>query len=201
MERTIGTSDVRAFLSVAPPGILVDLKAIIDKRLNTIADEDSRRNAVRRATNGYKDDDSGDECPSVAPDLSEISSARDQLAAFSSGSSAVEADLRGQLARQQKIDDMGLEDLPNVKLIFKYADQYKDGCCEVVDPEIRKRLEVQLAKCKSEGLGFPFGFGRNNDLLKIKKFNSAEVGQNLNLNLKFSKWNFNGKSGFSCYAK
>ena len=201
MERSIGTSDVKQFLNVAPPGILVDLKMIIDKRLNAIADEDSRRNVMRRAAAGEPfDGDSGDN-PSIAPDLAEISDARAQLAAFSSGSSGVEADLRGQLARQQKIDDMALGDLENVKLIFKYADKYDDGCCEVVDPEVRRKLEVQLAKCKSEGLNFPYGFGRNNDLLKIKKFNRAEPGQNLNVNLKFSKWNFGGKSGFSCYVK
>lgn len=201
MERTIGTSDVKAFLNVAPPGILVDLKMIIDKRLNAIADEDSRRNMMRRVEGRMPlDEDSGDN-PSIAPDLAEISDARAQLAAFSSGASSVEADLRSQLARQQKIDDMALGDMDNVKLIFKYADKYDDGCCEVVDPEVKKKLEVQLAKCKTEGLKFPYGFGRNNDLLKIKKFNRAEPGQNLNVSLKFSKWNFNGTSGFSCYVK
>lgn len=195
MKKDIGTSDVKAFLSVAPPAILVDLRRIIDQRLTSVAEEDARRTAMSEKISASEYE------PDIEPDLNSVNDMRSQLAAMMDGPVRAEADLRSQLARQEKVEGMTLPDMSNVKAVFKYADKYGDGLVHVVDPEVRKALGIQLAKCKVEGLSFPFGYGQSNDLLKLKKFTRAEPGQNLNLSLRFAKWDFNGKSGFSCYAK
>lgn len=200
-SRSVTTSDVKVFLTVAPPVILAELKTIIDQRLTAIVEDDARRTALKFAERNRSSADDMDYEPLPVPDLNDISDSRAQLAAFSDGPIKVEADLRSQFDKQMKIDSLAPEDMPNIKLVFKYSDQYKDGMCAVVDPEVRKKLELHVAKCKLEGLTFPFGYGQSKDLLKIKKFDRAEPGQNLNMTLSFRKWNYEGKSGFSCYAK
>lgn len=197
--REVGTSDCIAFINVAPPAILADLKTLIDKRLAAIVESNERQDKMRKSMQ----DGSGGEAyePAIIPDLSDSSDARAQLAMFASGAVQVEADLRSQLAAQQKVEGMTLEELVNVKLVYKSTDQYGDGIAQVVDLDVRKKLEVQLAKCKLENLSFPYGYGPTKDCVKLKKFSRAEPGQALNVGLRFSRWNYNGKSGFSCYVK
>jgi hypothetical protein len=197
MRKEISTSEVKAFLGVAPPSILAELKSIIDKRLDAIVDEDNRRNAVRQTLQGGQS--TGDQ----DPDLSNIVSARAEMAALMAGtpSETGSSDLRAQFERQQKIDTFVPSEVKDAKLTFMFADNYGDGHCAINDPQLKEMLEVSLAKCKRDNVYFPYGFGKNNDLLKIKKFISAEKGQALTMGLKFSKWNQAGKVGFSCYAK
>ena len=199
MERTIGTSDVKAFCNVAPPHVLLELRDVINSQLAKyeLAEKKTMKSMLPKAP------PSSPAIPVSSDEddpMSEYLSARDQLIELSSSRLNTSGpSLKQQLENANRADKYA-PDEAIVDLVFKYLDKYGDAHVFIKDDEYRAKIESSYASCKAESIYFPYGFGKNRDLLKIKKFNKAEEGQNIRLHLKFSKWNNNGKSGFSCYV-
>jgi hypothetical protein len=89
-----------------------------------------------------------------------------------------------------------------VECTYMSCDKYGDGLVRIVDKGYGDQIRSTWTKCKEQNLYFPFGFGTGNDQLKVKKLNlPASVGKTVRLSLKFSRWDRDGKAGFSCYGE
>jgi len=93
------------------------------------------------------------------------------------------------------------EDWKDIPAEFLYinTDNYGDGLVKISDPELVKRLESKMQECKANNLYFPYGM-KGDGTLKIKKFRRTQ-GERCRATLSFSRWERDGKGGFSCYAK
>ncbi len=200
MEKTIGTSDVKAFCQVAPPHVLLEIRSVIDKQL---AKHGLGEKKPKPKIHSPRAPPSSPAIaiPTEDDPMSDFPSARDQLIELSSSvrSTTSGPSLKEQLEHANRADKFALDE-EIVDLVFMYTDKYGDAHVRITDDDFRVKVEMTNNSCKAEGIYFPYGFGKGHDLLKIKKFDKAEAGQNIRLHLKFSKWNSNGKSGFSCYV-
>jgi hypothetical protein len=86
-----------------------------------------------------------------------------------------------------------------VTVTFVYVDNYGDGLFAVKDEIHRKMFRERKDQADTKKEFFPYGYGAQKDLLKIKKFGKANKGDVMKIKLKISYWNTNGKSGYSCY--
>ena len=84
-------------------------------------------------------------------------------------------------------------------LIFMYNDNYGDGLFGVKDQDLKKILEQKKQECVEANEHFPYGYGRNNDLLKIKGFKRINKGEVVRIQIELRRWENKGRSGFSCY--
>lgn len=90
------------------------------------------------------------------------------------------------------------KDIP-AEFLYMNIDNYGDGLVKISDPELVRRLESKMQECKANNLYFPYGI-KGDGTLKIKKFRRTP-GERCRATLSFSRWERDGKGGFSCYAK
>jgi hypothetical protein len=90
-----------------------------------------------------------------------------------------------------------------VELFYLTSDKYDDGLFAIKNPEYLKIIREVHARCLASKppIYFPFGFGREKDLLKVKKAKHGSEPRVMTLTLKFSRWEKDGRVGYSCYAK
>lgn len=90
-----------------------------------------------------------------------------------------------------------------VNVTYMMSDKYDDGLFAIRDPDYLKLLRETHAQyaASSPPIYFPFGFGKDKDHLKIKKAKYGAGPKQMTLTLKFSRWERDGKIGYSCYAK
>ena len=84
-------------------------------------------------------------------------------------------------------------------LVFMYGDNYGDGLFGVKDEELKKILQEKKEECVEDDEHFPYGYGRGNDLLKIKGFKRPHKGEIIRIQIELRRWENKGRAGFSCY--
>lgn len=86
-------------------------------------------------------------------------------------------------------------------LLFVYGDNYNDGLFAVRDQNLKDILQRKKDESVANGTFFPFGYGKDNDLLKIKGFVRPIKGEVCRIKIKLQSWNKAGKIGYTCYKQ
>uniref|UniRef100_A0A6C0CG29 Uncharacterized protein n=1 Tax=viral metagenome TaxID=1070528 RepID=A0A6C0CG29_9ZZZZ len=191
----IGVSDVKTFLRHpnVPRAVLEDVFQMLRIMLNKSADQvDSDQEmpatVVSAREQMYYDDDS-----SAPAGLSNV---------FPPGSAV--APMKSSLKEQAEAPIRGGNINPEsatVKATYVSSDNYGDGYIELSDKSYEALMRATHTNCQQQGLYFPYGFGSGKNQLKIKKLNLGKLRKDITISLKFSRWEMNGKSGFSCYGE
>jgi hypothetical protein len=121
------------------------------------------------------------------------------MAAVQQASTSNIDDMHKQLDMMANVSDDIIDDTVDVMYIM--TDNYNDGLVSIQDPIFQDKVEKKRAECAGLGMYFPYGFGQQKNLLKIKNFRRPVRNEIVRLTLTFRRWNSNGKQGFSCYAK
>lgn len=215
-SRSISERDVHTFISVAPQHVLRKMQEKIIERLNESNETDYMRGVMRAHMNNtalpqpptpMSPTPAGVTPAEDAPFMS----LRDKLMQMGkniqeestpSAAPPRHDDLMAQfnaMPKAQAQDENDLKDIP-AEFIFLNTDNYGDGLVNIEDPELVKRLEGKMQECKANGWYFPFGM-KGPSSLKIKKFRRNNPGERCRATLTFSRWERDGKVGYSCYAK
>lgn len=188
---------VLAFLNACPEDMLREFKVVVDGRLG-VKDEpqktevDEKTEFKRNVMRAFMFNEEEPSEPAEQP-----KSIREQLAAMTKD--IPEGGLQSQL-NQMKGDNEWRD--VKTEIIFKYQDQYGDALVVVVGADLNNKLKAKLEQCKADGQYFPWGLGKEKVLLKIKKHGKGKKeGEKYEVNLNFTKWSRDGRSGYSCYCK
>lgn len=150
-------------------------------------------------------EDSDEEIPPT------VISAREQMYQAMSGTSSPSStpvkEISSSLKAAMDMPSAALEERRNipeqtVEVTYMCSDKYKDGLFAIRNPDylrILKETHTEFTANKPP-IYFPFGFGKEKDLLKVKKADFGVVSKQMVLTLKFSRWERDGKIGYSCYA-
>jgi hypothetical protein len=87
----------------------------------------------------------------------------------------------------------------DAELIFKYGDNFGDGLFSINDSKLRDIIQKKKDECTAENAHFPYGYGKDNDLLKIKGFKRAKAGEKLRIKIRLQPWSNQGRRGYTCY--
>lgn len=139
-----------------------------------------------------------------------VASAREQMyqssavaAATSTKASDLSSSLRAAMEAPSPVPDEKLN-IPEktVELMYLCSDKYDDGLFAVKDPHYLALLKEVHTRCtlSKPAIYFPFGFGKDKDLLKVKKAKFGPDPKKMTLTLKFTRWEKDGRVGYSCYA-
>lgn len=189
----IGASDVKAFLRhpAVPRDVLEDIYQMLRIMLNKSADQVDSDQEIPSAVISAREQMYYDEDSSSPTGLPAVSSAAPPAALKSTLKAQVEAPIKGE----------GLKpDSAVAEVTYTGCDKYGDGFVLLKDKAYESFIRSTYAKCQEQGLYFPYGFGNGKNQLKVKKLNLGATAKDTTLTLKFSRWDVNGKSGFSCYA-
>ena len=227
-SRSISERDVYTFISVAPPHVLRKMQDKIIEKLNENSDTEYMRGVMRAHMNNAVPPQPPTPISAPPPGVSPaedapFSNLRDRLmqmsrniqdegtvappsSAYSSpgipvGDYAKPNDnLMNQFNAMPKAsDDNDLKDIP-AEFTFISTDNYGDGLVNIEDPELVRRLESKMQECKANNWYFPFAM-KGPTSLKIKKFRRNNPGERCRGTLTFSRWERDGKIGYSCWAK
>jgi hypothetical protein len=200
---------VEAFIRAAPRDVLLRLKNVMDSKLELSGDEEKKRGVMAAMLENSKRTQGSDvfnsapmpDSPIEIPPI-EVDNVRARLinmAATQQKSTSSIDDMHKQLDMMANISDDVLDDTVDVMYIM--TDQYNDGLVSIQDLVFQDKIEKKRAECAGLGMYFPYGFGQQKNLLKIKNFRRPVRNEILRLNLTFRRWSSNGKQGFSCYTK
>jgi hypothetical protein len=149
-----------------------------------------------------KDDrqDSDEDIPST------VISAREQMYQAMEGTSVVGSTMSSSLKASMETVAPGESiQLPErtVELGYISSDKYGDGLFAIRDADYLKLVRDVHAEYSASKpvIYFPFGFGKEKDLLKVKKANFGQLPKQMVLTLKFTRWERDGKIGYSCYCQ
>lgn len=198
---------VEAFIRAAPRDVLLRLKSIMDNKLEVSGEEEKKRGVMAAMLENNKRSQGSDIFSSAPmPDSPmemapiEVESVRARLMNIAAvqQSSNID-DMHKQLDMMAGISDDIIDD--TVEVMYISTDHYNDGLVSIRDASFQDKVEKKRAECASLGMYFPYGFGQQKNLLKIKNFRRPVKNEIIRLNLSFRRWNSNGKQGFSCYAR
>lgn len=209
-SRSISERDVYTFISVAPQHVLRKMQEKIIEKLNESNETDYMRGVMRAHMNNTALPQPPTPMNSTPAGVTPAEDApfmslRDKLMQMgkniqekdSSGSN--HDDLMAQFNAMPKAqDENDLKDIP-AEFTFLNTDNYGDGLVNIEDPELVKRLERKMQECRANNWYFPFAM-KGPSSLKIKKFR-RNPGERCRATLTFSRWDRDGKAGYSCYAK
>ncbi|MFS8159356.1 MAG: hypothetical protein ACMG6E_03925 [Candidatus Roizmanbacteria bacterium] len=193
-------SDVMQFIDKAPIKILNRMSLAIAKR----KEEDSR-SAIARSLEklGGKVDVSDAPLPGPGEELD----ASEQMMGLAPKVDT--DDLRAQLKKVKKTQGSSkasgdseslVFDSYEAELVYMFKDKTGNGMFKIYkDEALTKRMMKLKAHCDASGMYCPYGMGNSNDLLKVKGFACSAKGDKVRITIKLSEWNFNEKSGFTCY--
>jgi len=95
----------------------------------------------------------------------------------------------------------GSAEVLDAVLQFAYGDNYGDGLYSIKDAALKTLLQRKKDDCNAISAFFPYGYGSNNDLLKIKGFVRTMKGEIVRTKIKLQPWNKAGKTGYTCYKQ
>ena len=214
MEKTICERDVLIFINAAPLGILKRLKDELDRRVEKLEEDDHKRGVMRAFMfNGApppskpeptinlnsNNSDEGEDDGATSVESEAANSIRDRLMQMTKN---ISMDNTDKLREQLKAGSSSNEDIRDLPAEFVYieSDTYGDGLVAPKNADLVEFIKNKHEECQRNGWYFPYGFGKEKNLLKIKKFKRNEKGMLCRASLNFSKWSQNGRTGFSCYA-
>jgi hypothetical protein len=208
---------VTGFLAVAPRDVLLRLKTIVERRLEMEDSEEKKRGVMfAMQENNAKRNANGDGLFSDAPmpdspmieELVDTDSVRSRLMAHMAANPSNIPDDAGDMDMMNRQLDIMVgnpEDEitdQSVKVMYIMTDNYGDGLVEVLDEPIREKLAKRKAECKSlPNCYYPYGFGKGENLLKIKNFRRPVKNETINITISIRKWSSNDRQGYSCYSK
>lgn len=209
--KSINERDVHTFISVAPQHVLRKMQEKIVERLNETSETDYMRGVMRAHMNNTAPPQppvpmSATPAGVTPAEDAPFSSLRDRLMQMGKniqeeGTVSTSHDnLMAQFNAMPKVqDENDWKDIP-AEFTFLSTDNYGDGLVNIEDPELVKRLEGKMQECRANGWYFPFAM-KGPTSLKIKKFRRNNPGERCRATLSFSRWERDGKVGYSCYAK
>ena len=204
--KTVTLSDVNAVIDAAPLKILLKMKERIDARIQSMESTDTERDVMRALMMNRSMSSGADklsEAPMPSSPMSSLAPPPSDRSALSSmmpmdGEMPDTSSLRMQLEKMETKGPPSSE-MMEMNVVFLYADNYGNGMAAIKDEEVIAQIKTMHADCKNKGWYFPYGFGNNNDLLKIKNFKRERKGENCKIKVHFKQWNNQGKQGYSCY--
>ena len=213
--KTVTLSDVYAVVDAAPLKILLKIKERLDARVDTLQSSDNERGVARALMfNGQLADEGempnlGEAVMPSSPLPSQNSSTgappsiRSMLGAMMGSSGEDLPDTSSLRQQLEKLETTGppRSELMELDIVFLYNDNYNNGLAAVKDDQQRKEIERMNGDAKNKGWHFPYGYGNNKDLLKVKGLKGTRKGAQMKITVHFKQYNFQGKQGYSCYFK
>ena len=200
MSKTTSISEkqVIAYVKLAPISTLKTIGRIINSRLTRSDTEDSKAAVMRSMGKSFTNSPMPSDLSDDSDDNSGINPGL--MAAVSASSNNVDTDaLRARLEAACDADKYVFDGY-DASLLLMWTDRYGNGIYRICDDDkLIEIFEGMRKYCIENSMSCPYGQGRNNDLLKIKN-RDGEKGKVYNVVLKTTKWDFESKSGFSCYA-
>jgi hypothetical protein len=202
---TLGANDVKTFLKHpdVPRAVLEDIYQMLRIMLNKQAEQVDSDQEVPGTIVSAREQMYYEENPDVPTGF-----AASGLPDFTTGSSAAVARssqpaalIKSSLKAQAEAPIRGGDIDPQpaiVKASYITADKYGDGYIELSDKSYDTLINATHKSCVQQNLYFPYGFGSGKNQLKIKKLNLGTTRKEITISLKFSRWEMNGKTGFSC---
>ena len=201
MEEQITLKDVKRFIENQNENILTQLRDNIEQQLQKF-ENTSAKKAAMRAMMKRK----GKSAPTRSERLKALTAKKTTKKTGSDLSINEKiAALKNNSDNNNNNDRGNDEDGYITKILYISTDNWGDARVKLFDGKFKKAVMKTHKECKENKWYTPYGFGDNNDELKIKKFKHNKENDQIKTKLRLKKWDFTDKSnkrkiGYSCYV-